>query len=103
MFGNAVAVKLHKHKKHKYTWQKLLEEVDSNDGQDAYRVFQIVLGLLLIIASISSVYKVTKRLARAHTLTSVNVVRDIDINNPSRDNNFKLVHCSGKLNTTCEI
>ena len=102
MFGSVVAVKLGKPKQ-KYTWQKLNEEVDSNDGQDAFRVLQIVLGSLLILSSISLVYKITKRLARAYTLTSAKVVKNVDVNNPSSENNFKLVHCSGKLNTNSEI
>ena len=72
-------------------------------GQDYYRNMQIFLGILLIFTSISMVYRVTKRLARAHTLTSVNAVKNIDIYNPSSENNFKLVHCFGMLSTNTEI
>ena len=97
-----MAIKLPK-KVHKYTWQKLSEQIEATDGQEIFRFLLLVLGVLLIISSISLVYRVTKRLARAHTLTSVNVVKDVDINNPSRSNNFKLVHCSGKLSTTSEV
>ena len=75
----------------------------NGDAQDAFRVLQIVVGLLLIISSVSLVYKVTKRLARAHTLTSVKVVKDVDANNPSQENNFKLVHCTGLMDTKSEI